>query len=134
MKKDERIQTTINRSAAIGFFIWEFLLSISLNYRFWILKQHPREIWDIFAIFCFGIFFVPILCAKKGIFFPLSKWGWLALCIFLFTLFFIMGQIHSVVDVGGVLIGLLLATGLIFGIAHFLTRRWERKEGIEDEK
>ncbi len=132
--KDERIQTTANRFAAVGFLIWQLLLSISLNYRLWILKQHIREIWDIFAIFCFGIIFVSIACAKKGIFVPLSKWGWLALCIFLFTLFFIMGQIHSVVDVGALLIGFLPGMGLVIGIAYFLNRRWKRKEGIEDEK
>ena len=134
MKNDERIQSTINRFAAAGFFIWQLLLSISLNYRFWILKQHPREIWDIFAIFCFGIIFVSIACAKKGIFFPLSKWGWLALCIFLFALFLIKGRIHSVGDVGGFLIGMLIAMGLLIGITHFLDRRWKRKEGFEDEK
>ncbi len=134
MKNDERIQATFNRFAAVGFLIWQLLLSISICYRMWFLKQHIREIWDIFAILCFGILFVSIACAKKGIFFPLSKWGWLALCIFLFALFFIMGQIHSVVDVGGVLLGLLLAMGLVVGVTHFLNRRWERKEGIEDEK
>ncbi len=132
--KDERIQTTIDHIARRAFVIWYVLMLISLDYRLLILKQHPREIWDIFAIFLIANLFVIIACAKKGIFFLLSKRGWLALCIFLFALSFITGQIHSVVDVGGVLIGLLLATGLIFGIAHFLTRRWERKEGIEDEK
>jgi hypothetical protein len=45
-----------------------------------------------------------------------------------------MGQIHSVVDVVGVLVGLLLAIGLVVGVTLFLNRRWERKEGIEDEK
>jgi uncharacterized membrane protein len=100
----------------------------------WILKQQIREIWDILAIFCFGIIFVSIACAKKGVFFPLSKWGWLALCIFLFALFFIMGKIHSVVDVVGVLVGLLLSMGLVVVVTRFLNRRWERKEGIEDEK
>ncbi len=134
MKNDERIQTTVNRFAAIGFFIWYALTLISLDYRLLILKQHPREIWDIFAIFLIANLFVIIACARKGIFFLLSKRGWLALCIFLFALSFITGQIHSVVDVGGVLMGLLLATGLVFGITHFLTQRWERKEGIEDEK
>ena len=134
MKNDERIQTTFNHFAAVGFLIWQLLLSISICYRMWFLKQHIREIWDIFAIFCFGILFVSIACAKKGIFFPLSKWGWLALCIYLFALFFILGQIHSIVDVGGVLIGLLLGMGLLIGTTYFLDRRWKRKAGIEDEK
>ncbi len=132
---DERIQTTINRIATIGFLICLYIfLPISILYRTLILKQHIREFWDIFAIFCFGIFFVPILCAKKGNFFPLSKWGWLALCIFLFALFFIMGQMHSVGDVGGFLIGMLIAMGLLIGTTHFMDRRWKRKEGFEDEK
>ena len=134
MKTDERIQTTTNRLAAGGFFIWQLLLSISLMYRMIILKQPPRQWWDIFAIFCFGIIFMFIACAKKGIFFPLSKRGWLALCIYLFVLFLIMGQIHSVGDVGGFLIGILIGMGLVIGITHFLDRRWKRKEGIEDER
>jgi len=45
-----------------------------------------------------------------------------------------MGQIHSVVDVGALLIGFPPWMGLVIGIAHFLNRRWKRKEGIEDEK
>ncbi len=132
--KDERIVTTFNRFAAGGFLIWQLLLSISLCYRTLILKQHPREWWDILAIFCFGIFFVSAACAKKGIFFPLSKRGWLALCIGLLALAFITGKIHSVVDVGGLVIGILLGMGLLIGITHFLDRRWKRKEGFEDEK
>jgi len=136
--KDERIQTTVNRYAAGGFFIWEFLLSISLCYRTLILKQHPREWWDIFAIWVIGIIFIFIAYANKGVFDHGFKRIWLTIgivnLILLFTLFSIMGQIHSVVDVGVYLIGYLPAMGLVIGIAHFLNRRWKRKEGIEDEK
>ncbi len=103
-----------------------------------ILKQHIREFWDIFAIFCFGIFFVFIAYAKKGVFDYDFKWRWLPICIGAFigilAVLFIMGQIHSVVDVGMILIGFLPGIGLCIGIAHFLNRRWKRKEGIEDEK
>ena len=161
--KDERIQTTVNRFAAGGFFIWQLLLSISLCYRTLILKQHPREWWDIFAIFCIGTFFVSIAYANKGLFDHVFKrtclaisigvfiayankgvFGhrfkrfWLTICIFvligIFTVFFIMGRIHSLADVAAVLIGFLPAMGLVIAIAHFLNRRWKRKEGIEDEK
>jgi len=136
--KDERIQTTVNRFAAIGFFIWYVLMLISLDYRLLILKQHPREIWDIFAIFCIGTLFVFIAYANKGVFAHGFKRFWLTMCIFLiiglFTFQFIAGQIHSVVDVGASLIGSLAGAGLVIGIAHFLNRRWKRKEGIEDEK
>ena len=136
--KDERIQTTVNRFAAIGFFIWYVLMLISLDYRLLILKQHPREIWDIFVIFCIGMLFVFIAYANKGVFDHGFKMRWLTIgivnLIVLFTLFFIMGQIDSVVDVGVYLIGFLPAMGLVIGIAHFLNRRWKRKEGIEDEK
>jgi len=45
-----------------------------------------------------------------------------------------MGQIHSVVDVGAMLIGFLPGMGLCIGIAYFLNRRWKRKEGIADER
>jgi len=136
--KDERIQTTTNRFAARGFLIWQILLSISLCYRTLILKQHPRDWWDIFAIWVIGILFVFIAYANKGVFAHGFKRFWLTIFIgaFIvnFTLFFIMGQIDSVVHVGGYLIGFLLGMGPVIGIAYFLNRHWERKEGIEDEK
>ncbi len=136
--KDERIQTTVNRFAAGGFFIWYVLTLISLNYRLLILKQHPRDFWDFFAIFLIANIFVFIAYASKGAFDHDFKRRWLAIGIGVFivnfTLFFIMGRIHSVVDVGESLIGFLLGMGLVIGIAHFLNRRWKRKEGIEDEK
>jgi len=136
--KDERIQATVNRFATIGFFIWYVLMLISLDYRLLILKQHPREIWDIFAIFCIGTLFVFFAYANKGVFDHGFKMRWLTIgivnLIVFFTLFFIMGQIHFVVDVSVFLISFLLGMGLVIGIAHFLNRRWKRKEGIEDEK
>ena len=136
--KDERIQTTVNRCGAGGFVIWELLLAISLLYRTLILKQHPREWWDIFAIWCIGIFFVFIAYANKGVFAHGFKRFWLTIgivnLIVLFTLFVIMGIIHSVVHVGVFLVSFLLGMGPVIGIAYFLNRRWKRKEGIEDEK
>ena len=137
--QDERIQTTMNRIAAIGFLcICYLLLPISLLYRMLILKQHIRDYWDIIAIFCIGMFFLAIAYAKAGFVPHVSKRGWLTIgivnLIVLFTLCFIMGQMHSVVDVGALLIGFLPGMGLVIGIAHFLNRRWKRKEGIEDEK
>ena len=136
--KDERIAATTNRFAAIGFLIWQLLLSISLCYRTAILKQHPREFWDIFAIWAIGIFFVFIAYANRGVFDHGFKRRWLTIgigCLIgILALFFIMGRIHSVVDVAGSLIGILVGLGLCIGTAHFLNRRWKRKEGIEDEK
>lgn len=136
---DERIQTSMNRTAALGFFcICYVLLPISGLYRMLILKQHPREFWDIVAIFFIGMFFLCIAYAKAGFVPHVSKREWLTIgivnLIVLLTLFFIMGQVHSVVDVGALLIGFIPAMGLVIGIFHFLKRRWERKEGIEDEK
>ncbi|KKK42667.1 hypothetical protein LCGC14_3169770 [marine sediment metagenome] len=136
--KDERIQTTVNRFAAIGFYIWFVLMLISLCYRTLVLKQHIRDFWDIFAIFFIGTLFVFIAYAKKGVFDHGFKRIWLGICIGAFigilTVQFIAGRMHSVVDVGALLIGFLPGMGLAIGIAHFLNRRWKRKEGIEDEK
>ena len=134
--KDERIQTTLNSFAAIGFYIWYLLMSISLCYRTLILKEHIQDFWDIFAIFCVGTLFVFIAYANKGVFDHGFKRRWLTICIAAFigilTVQFIMGQIHSVVDVGTMLIGFIPGMGLCIGIAHFLNQRWKRKEGIED--
>ena len=136
--KDERIQAAANRFAAGGFFIWFVLMLISLNYRTLILKQQAREFWDIFAIFIIGLLYVFIAYASKGVLDHDFKRRWLAVCIGafigIFTVFFIMGQIHSVVDAGGLLIGFFLGIGPVIGISYFLNRRWKRKEGIEDEK
>jgi len=136
--KDERIQTTMNRFAALGFFcICYLLLPISVLYRMLILKQHPKEFWDIIAIFCIGMFFLCVAYVRAS-FVPLvSKREWLIMgivnLIVLLTLFFIMGQVHSIVDVGAMLIGFIPAMGVVIGIFHFLKRRWERNEAIEDE-
>jgi len=136
--KDERIQTTVNRFAAGGFFIWYVLTLISLNYRLLILKQHPRDFWDFFAIFLIANLFVFIAYANKGVFDYGFKITWLGIgigvFIGIFTVQFITGRIHSVVDAGELLLGFLTGMGLVIGIAYFLNRRWKRKEGIEDEK
>lgn len=136
--KDERIQTTVNRFAAIGFYIWYLLTLICLNYRLLILKQHPRDFWDFIAIFLIVNVFVFIAYANKGTFDYRFKRFWLTISIMIFfvnlTLFFIIGLIDSVVDVVEYLIGFLLGMVPVIGIAHFLNRRWKRKEGIEDEK
>ena len=136
--KDERIETTINHIARRVFLIWYVLMLISLNYRLLILKQHPRDFWDFIAIFFIGSLYGFIAFASKGVFDPGFKTRWLSICIGafigIFTVFFIMGRIHSVVDVGALLIGFLPGIGLVIGIAYFLNRRWKRREGIEDEK
>jgi len=136
--KDERIQTTVNRCAAAGFAIWFLLMSISINYRLWILKQPPRDFWDFVAIYFIGLFYVFIARASKGALEHSFKRRWLTIGITLIivipTAQFIMGRIHSVVEVGATLIGVLSGLGLVIGMDHFLNRRWERKEGIEDEE
>ncbi|HUT31578.1 MAG TPA: DUF6773 family protein [Sedimentisphaerales bacterium] len=136
--KDERIETTINHIARRVFLIWYVLTLISLNYRLLILRQHPREFWDFMAIFFIASLYGFIAFANKGVFDPGFKTRWLSICIGgiigIFTVFFIMGRIHSVVDVGALLIGFLPGMGLVIGIAYFLNLRWKRKEGIEDEK
>ncbi len=136
--KDERIQATANSFAARGFFIWCSLLPISLLYRMLILKQDIGDFWDIFAIFSIGAFFVFIAYARTGVLDHDFKRRWLVICISAcigaLTVLFILGRIHSVVDVGVFLIGFLPGMGLCIGIAHVLNRHWKRKEGIEDEK
>jgi hypothetical protein len=136
--KDERIQTTANRFAAMGFLIWYSLLAISILCRTLILKQHPREWWDIFAIWVIGTFFVFIAYATRGVLDHGFKIRWLTIFIVVFvvnlTVFFIMGRIHSVVDVGAYLVGFFPGMALVVGIAYLLNRRWRRREGIEDER
>jgi len=138
IETDERIQTTRNRIAAITSQIWYWLLLISLCYRTLILKQHLREFWDIFAILLIGSTISFLAHARKGLFDHAFKSRFLimsiVLIITLLALHLLKGQIHSVGDVGGFLIAILLGLAPVVGIAYFLNRRWKRKEGIEDEK
>ena len=136
--RDERIQTTVNRFAAGGFFIWYILTLISLDYRLLILKQHPRDFWDFIAIFLIANTFVFIAYANQGVLDNGFKRSWLpigiSVIIISLTVSFIMGQIRSATDVAGPLGGTLLGLGLVVGIAHILNQRWKRKAGIEDEE
>ncbi len=149
--KDERIQTTVNRIAARVFAIWFLLMLMSLIYRTLILKQHIRDYWDIAAIFWIGALYGFIARANKGVLAHSFKRRWLTIGIvggiaagiaavisFFSTWQSIAGQMPSVVYVGLFLIIFLISflsgLGLAIGIAHFLNRRWKRKEGIEDEK
>ena len=136
--KDERIQTTVSHIARRGFIIYFVLMIISINYRLWILKQHPREFWDFMAIFFIASFYGFIAFSNKGVFDQNFKRFWLAIAIGIIivniTLMFIIGRIHSIVDMVAFLFGHLLGVGLCIAIAYFLNQRWKRKEGIEDEK
>ncbi len=135
--KDERIQTTANRIGRIGYIICFVLMIISINYRLWILKQHPREFWDFMAIFFIASFYGFIAFASKGVFDHNFKRFWFAICIGIIftnmTLMYIIGRIHSIVDLCVFLFSSLFGVGLIIAAAYFLNRRWKRKEGLEDE-
>ena len=136
--KDERIQTTVAHICRIGFVIFFVLTLISINYRLWILKQHPREFWDFMAIFFIASFYGFIAFSNKGVFDHNFKRYWFAICIVIIfvniTLMFIIGRIHSIVDLCVFLFSSLFGVGLCIAIAYCLNRRWKRKEGIEDEK
>ena len=134
--KDERIQATINHIGRIGFAIFFVLTLISINYRLYVLKQHPRLFWDFMAIFFIVSLYGFIAFANKGVFEQNFKRFWFAICIGIIivniTLMFIRGRIHSIAELGAFLIVSLLGVGLCIAIAYFLNRRWKRKEGIEE--
>ena len=136
--KDERIQTTINHITRRAFAIYFVLMCISINYRLWILQQHPRQFWDFLAIFFIVCFYGFIAFSKKGVFDHNFKRYWFGICIGIIivniTLMFIRGRIHSIVDMVAFLIAHLLGVGLCIAISYCLNRRWKRKEGLEDEK
>jgi len=136
--KDERIQTTTNKIAAGGFFIWFVLMLISFDYRLLILKQHPRQFWDFIAIFFITTLFVFIAYASKGMFEYNFKKFWLTIGITVIItntiLFFLMGQIKSITELGAFMVGVIPGIGLVIAIAYLLNQRWKRKAGIEDEQ
>ncbi len=141
--KDERIQTTVNRCAASGFVVCYLLISISLCYRAFILKQHPRDFWDIFAIFFISTLYFFIARANSGtitIDFSERKW-WLTFgiaalsaCISFVLLQLIMTRTLSAVEVGTFLIGFFPGMILLIALAYFLNQRWKRKAGVEEEE
>lgn len=135
--KDERIQSTINRFAAAGFFIWYVLTLISLNYRLLILKQHPREFWDFFTIFLIANIFVFIAYANKGVLDFGFRKRWFIICVSIIigvlVISFITGRLDSAADILGTFLGLLLGLALVIGVSYMLNQHWKRKEGIEDE-
>jgi hypothetical protein len=98
----------------------------------------PREWWDILAIFAIGTLFVFIASARKGAFTVGFTKLWLPITIAVFAgnlaVFFLMGMIHSVADLGEYLIGFLPGMALVVGTAYLLTRNWERKEGLKDDE
>jgi hypothetical protein len=137
--KDERIQLTSNRFAASVFLIWYYLLSISLVYRTFILKQPPSQWWDIAAIWLIGVFFLFIVYAGKGVFDHCLKRLALTIGITVIVvntaLFYLLGQIHSIRELGAFLLGVIPSVGLVFAAAYLLNRRWKQKQGLdEDEK
>ena len=133
---DERIQTTANRIAKRAFMLFFVLTLISINYRLWILKQHPRQFWDFLAIFFIASLYGFIAFSNKGVFDQNFKRFWFAIGIGIvignITLMFIMGRIHSIVDLCVFLFSTLFGVALCIAIAYFLNRRWKRKEGIEE--
>ncbi len=138
MKNDERIQATVNRNAAIGFRIWYGLLSISVCYRVLVLKQPPSQWWDIAVIWFIGIFPVFIAHAGKGVldhqFKRICLPVGITVVIVNAVLFFILGQIRSIAELGTFVLGVIPGVGLVIAAAYLLNRRWKRKEGIEEEK
>jgi hypothetical protein len=135
--KDERIKATVDHIGRISFLICFVLMLISLNYRLWILKQNPREFWDFLAIFFIVSFYGSIAFARKGVFDYNFKKIMLTVGITVIVvntaLFYIMGQIKSITELGAFLIGVIPSTGLVIAVAYLLNRHWKRKEGIEDE-
>ena len=113
-------------------------MTISINYRLWILKQHPSEFWDFMAIFFIASLYGLIAFASKGALDHKFKRFWFAICIGIIItnmmLMYIIGRIHSIVDLCVFLFASLFGVGVVIGIAYLLNRHWKRKEGIEDEK
>lgn len=135
--KDERIQATINNISRRGFVICFALMIISLNYRLWILKQHPREFWDFLAIFVIVSLYGSIAFANKGVFDHnfkrLSLTIGITVIVVNTAIFFCMGQIKSITELGAFLLGVIPAIALVIAATYLLNRHWKRKAGLEDE-
>ena len=132
MIKDERIQSSMRHIAAQGFVIWWILLNTSLLYRQFYLKQPLEQYWDLAVIFIIGVMFASISMFGRGAVHKntattVFKFLVPFIIIGLVALNFILGNIASIKELIGTIIGAAIGVSLSVVVLYLLYRRWERK-------
>jgi len=132
MIKDERIQSSMRHIGFQVFVIWWILINASLLYRQFYLKQPIEQYWDIAAIFIIGIMFASISMFSRGAVHKnaittLFKWLVPFIIIGLVYLNFILGNITSIKELIGTIIGAAIGVSLSVVVLYLLYKRWESK-------
>ena len=133
MIKDERIQSARRHIQSQGFFIYLWLLTISLLYRQFYLKQPLEQYWDIAAIWLIGGLVTSFLIFSRGaVQYPATVKRFYkrvipAGVIVIVTVNYIRGKITSINQLIEDIIGCLIGYAIAMLIIHILYKRWERK-------
>ena len=137
---DERIKTVRNRIAAGGFFIMYSLLLIDLLYRQYYLKQSPDDYWDILMIWFASSVYVGITAYSSGMM-PVQvssrQFRIIIPCVIvtIFVTAFIRGDITTLHELAGIIVGLVFAVPVLFSIFlfyNYLNSRWEKKNELDE--
>ena len=143
MITDERIVISRNEIAAQAFKICTVLLFIATMYRLLYLGQHPRECWDLIAVFFVGGVYCNIANVVRGNVrdlhgssFP-RLWERLVRILLIVSLTILAlnlwrGRIASVADLVEDWLGFLIIvpTGLV--LLYFLVRRRKRGDDVTE--
>ena len=136
MIKDERIRTTMQRFSAHGFILWYVMLLADLLYRQLYLHQPVSEYGDIALIFFGGCLYVSLAFLTHGAYTVSFKKQFMiifpAVMIGLLVVRYFKGSMESLYDLLGSLLGLALSFCILFPLAYYLNRRWEKKCGPDD--
>lgn len=133
---DERIAATAQKWAAVGGIFLSIALAIDIVVRCFILRQDPKEYWDIGLIWMVNLFIVCIGQIRSGIQpvgverrqFKISILMIVEIAILVPALLWLLGMVHSwqifLLEAG---LAAVSATAMLF-IMRALYGRWERRE------
>jgi hypothetical protein len=132
MIKDERIQSSMRHVASQGFWVWYILLLASLLCRQFYLRQPIDQYWDIAAIFFIGALFVSISMFGRG---AVHKNAITRLYVGMLPAIIVggvvasyfLGNITSIKELVGTIIGLGIGASLAMMAFYLLYRRWESR-------
>ena len=133
---DERIKAVRNSAAAGGFGIVYSLLLIDLLYRQLYLRQSPGNWWDIFMMWFVSSLYVGINVYSSGMMSDKvgQQFKVMIPCIFVSIIasFYFTGKITSMLDLLGVILGIVPSLFAVFLFYYYLNRRWEKKNELDE--
>ncbi|MFC1490688.1 DUF6773 family protein [Candidatus Latescibacterota bacterium] len=133
---DERIKDVRNRAAAGGFGIMYIFLLFDLLLRQFYFKQQPDSYWDIMMIWFAASLYVGIKMYSSGMMSGRVGQQFKVMIPVIFitiiATFYFMGEISSVHDVIGLIVGIVPTLLILFLFYNYLNRRWEKKNEMDE--